>query len=75
MAKVFTIHKAKTQFSKLIRLALRGEDIIIANGKEPLIRLVPVEGKEPQRTIGLFEGKISMSDDFDAPLDDFKEYQ
>ena len=32
--------------------------------------------KPPKKTVkfGGWEGKISMSDDFDAPLDDFKEY-
>jgi hypothetical protein len=32
--------------------------------------------KEPQpkkRPIGMFKGKIRMADDFDAPLDDFKD--
>ena len=28
----------------------------------------------PKRKAGVLKGKLVMSDDFDAPLDDFKEY-
>jgi addiction module RelB/DinJ family antitoxin len=33
----------------------------------------PLKVKQP-RLLGGMEGKIWMADDFDAPLDDFKEY-
>ena len=35
---------------------------------------VASNGKKILRKPGLYEGKIKMSSDFDAPLDDFKEY-
>ncbi len=38
-----TIHKAKTNLSKLIERALAGEEIVIARGKHPVVKLVPVE--------------------------------
>ena len=34
----------------------------------------PNDSTPKKRPIGLMKGKIRMSDDFDAPLDDFKEY-
>lgn len=35
----------------------------------------PARTSEPKkRPIGMFKGKIRMADDFDAPLDDFKDY-
>lgn len=34
----------------------------------------PKEPQQKKRPIGLMKGKIWMADDFDAPLDDFKEY-
>jgi prevent-host-death family protein len=40
-----TVHAAKTNLSKLIEAALAGEDVIIARGKTPVARLVPI----PQR--------------------------
>lgn len=37
-----TIHTAKTNLSKLIEAALGGEEIVIARGAKPVVRLVPV---------------------------------
>ena len=34
----------------------------------------PVDPQPMKRPIGMFKGKIRMADDFDAPLDDFKDY-
>ena len=39
-----TIHAAKTNLSKLIEAALAGEDVVIAKGAKPVVRLVPVCG-------------------------------
>jgi prevent-host-death family protein len=35
-----TIHQAKTNLSKLIEQACAGEEVIIARGSEPVVRLV-----------------------------------
>ncbi len=71
-----TIHEAKTQLSKLIKQALAGEEIIIARGKEPLVRLVPLPEQRKARRIGGARGLIEhMAEDFNAPLDVFKDYQ
>ncbi|HEY5818518.1 MAG TPA: type II toxin-antitoxin system prevent-host-death family antitoxin [Mesorhizobium sp.] len=40
-----TIHAAKTNLSKLIKAAQAGEEVIIAMGKEPVAKLVPIEKK------------------------------
>ncbi|MEL4073479.1 type II toxin-antitoxin system prevent-host-death family antitoxin [Ochrobactrum sp. GPK 3] len=52
-----TIHAAKTNLSKLIEAALAGEEVIIAKGKRPVVRIVPV----PQNSfmIGLLKGQLS----------------
>ena len=39
--ETITIHKAKTQLSRLIEKACQGEEIVIARGKEPVVKLVP----------------------------------
>jgi prevent-host-death family protein len=44
-----TIHKAKTQLSKLIEQVERGEEVVIARGKEPVARLVPFVQERPKR--------------------------
>lgn len=41
-----TIHAAKTNLSKLIDAALKGEEVIIARGDQPVVRLVPVVAKK-----------------------------
>lgn len=74
MAQV-TIHEAKTHLSKLIQRALDGEEIIIAKGKQPMVKLVVVPEMCQERRVGGAQDVIlHMADDFDAPLDDFAEY-
>lgn len=40
---VITIHKAKTELSKLIARAEAGEEIVIARNDKPVVRLVAVD--------------------------------
>jgi prevent-host-death family protein len=40
--KPVTIHQAKTNLSKLIARAERGEKIVIASGDKPIAKIVPV---------------------------------
>ena len=66
-----TIHKAKTQLSRLIEKACRGEEIVIARGKKPVVRLVAfTEETRPQRKPGAWKGKISYTADAFDPLTD-----
>jgi prevent-host-death family protein len=50
---VVTVHQAKTQLSKLIARAEAGEEIVIARGSQPTVKLTPVGKKAP---IWLYEG-------------------
>ena len=69
------IHEAKTQLSKLIQEALNGKQVIIAKGNKPVVRLEVMPDVRCNRKIGNAKGVIlSMSDDFDEPVDDFQEY-
>lgn len=43
---------AKSQLSKLVKAALAGEDVIIANKGVPSVRLVPVSASQPSRKPG-----------------------
>lgn len=42
---------------------------------EPAVSLVPVQKEKQKRELGFYAGKIAIADDFDAPLDDFNDYQ
>jgi mRNA-degrading endonuclease RelE of RelBE toxin-antitoxin system len=39
-----------------------------------LEKKINIEKVEKKRTLGLLKGKMKMSPDFDAPLEDFKDY-
>lgn len=68
------IHEAKTHFSKLLREVQNGNEVIIAKGNKPIAKLVSIEKSNRKRKIGTAKGKVRIADDFDAPLDDFKDY-
>ena len=72
---IVTIHQAKTHLSRLIRMVLRGEEVVIAKGKKPLVKLEPVSVVSGLRPVGDFKSQISLSKDFDQPLADFDEYK
>jgi prevent-host-death family protein len=63
-------HEAKTRFSRLLRRVAAGEEITIANRGVPVARLVPIPAGETTRKLGLFQGQMTVPDDFDAPLPD-----
>ena len=64
-----TVHEAKTHLSKLIAAAERGEDVVIARGDKPAVRLVPIDPpKRPDRVPGRLKGLISIDDRFFEPL-------
>jgi prevent-host-death family protein len=62
------MHEAKTQLSRLVEDAARGDEIIIAKAGKPVARLVPVDRASTPRLRGLLKDKIWIADDFDAPL-------
>ena len=74
MAQV-TIHEAKTNLSKLIQRALQGEEVVIARGRRPLVKLVVLDEVKAQRRLGSAAGQIELAEDFDAPLDAFSDYR
>ncbi len=67
--QIATIHEAKTNLSKLIEQAERGEEIIIARGKEPVVRLVPIEPAPKTRPFGLYKDEaFELGPEFFEPL-------
>jgi antitoxin (DNA-binding transcriptional repressor) of toxin-antitoxin stability system len=66
--ETITIHKAKTELPRLIERACRGEEIVIARGKKPVVRLVAIEDKAGQRKPGAWKGKITVGPEFFLPL-------
>jgi prevent-host-death family protein len=68
--KTFTIHQAKTNLSKLIEEACQGEEVVIARGPEPVVRLVPIVDVKGRRQPGVLRGKLRVGPEFFEPLPD-----
>ena len=66
--KTVTIHRAKTNLSRLIEDACAGEDIVIARGKVPVVRIVPVEPPARGRKFGAMKGRAKVNQKFFEPL-------
>ena len=60
------MHEAKSQLSRLARLAWQGEEIVICRSGRPWLRLIPYEEQVERRQPGGLEGKIRIGPDFDA---------
>lgn len=70
MGKVHSIHAAKTNLSRLVERATAGEDVVIARGKTPVVRLVPTSTSPPSRRFGAMRGKAHVTRAFFEPLSD-----
>lgn len=61
------IHEAKTQLSRLVDQAAKGESFVIAKAGKPLVKVMALEtpvGTDLRR-LGFMTGKIEVPDDFD----------
>lgn len=70
----YTVHQAKTHFSRLLREAEAGKEVIVMRGKKPVAKVVAIEApqaeKAPFRLLGAYKGKISWTEDAFDPLTD-----
>lgn len=57
------IHEAKTQLSKLVDRAAKGESFIIAKAGRPLVKVIPI-APVVKRRLGFMKGRITVPDDF-----------
>ena len=61
------IHEAKTQLSKLIEQAVKGESFIIAKAGKPMVKVIKIDAPEANsmKRLGFMAGQISTPKDFD----------
>ena len=59
------IHEAKTQLSRLVDEAAKGETVVIAKAGKPMVRVSAVDAPTAPRRLGFLAGEISVPDDFD----------
>lgn len=71
--KKTNLHEAKTNLSKLVDLACKGEEVVICKAGIPVARLMAyVPTKE--RKAGAWAGRVKIKKDFDVLPDDFMGY-
>ena len=61
------IHEAKTQLSRLVEQAARGESFIIAKAGKPMVKVVALDAVEAGTAgrLGFMAGEVDVPDDFD----------
>jgi prevent-host-death family protein len=66
--RTVNIHEAKTQLSKLVDQAAKGEPFIIAKAGKPLVKVTALNAPPPaqMRRLGFMMGQIAVPDDFDT---------
>jgi antitoxin (DNA-binding transcriptional repressor) of toxin-antitoxin stability system len=73
--KTYALNQPIPPLAELVEQARQGEEIILTDRDQPVVRLVAVEPPpKPRAKAGTLKGKIWMAPDFDEPLDDFREY-
>ncbi len=72
MTKTVSLSEAQTQLKGLLALARNGDEVIIEENGEPSARLIPIQKNErlKERVLGLREGQVWTSEDFDDELPD-----
>jgi prevent-host-death family protein len=61
----FNIHEAKTQLSKLVDRASKGESFVIARAGKPLVKVTAIDAPARPKRLGFLEGEIRVPRDFD----------
>ncbi len=76
MTRMIEIAAAQIDLAELIEAAKNGDEVVITRDHLPVAKLVAVPGEKPRPRpkFGSAKGEFVMADDFDAPLEDFKEY-
>ncbi len=65
--RTYNIHDAKTQLSRLVEQAAKGEPFVIAKAGKPMVKVIALHAPEPSqiKRFGFMAGQIHVPDDFD----------
>lgn len=69
-----TMAEAAQKLPDLIDAAMRGEEVLITKDNLAVVKLIPTTPFKLRPQFGSAKGLIEMADDFDEPLEDFKDY-
>ena len=78
MSGTITVEEAQAKLKEIIHQLAPGQEVVITENQQPVAKLVSEQPKtQPKQRPGpgLCKGMITyMAPDFDAPLEDMKEY-
>ncbi len=66
----YNVQQAKAELSKLLQEVDSGIEVIIAKAGKPMARISRIEESGSKIRFGVLKGKVTVSEDFDAPLSD-----
>jgi antitoxin (DNA-binding transcriptional repressor) of toxin-antitoxin stability system len=73
--KALPVKQASGNLDALVDAAIAGEEVVLTRDDRAAVKLVPIPSAGTGRPqFGSARGLIKMSDDFDAPLEDFDDY-
>jgi prevent-host-death family protein len=75
LARAVDSRDAKARLDELLDEAAHGEEVVITRNGLPVARLVSLAVADGPREFGSARGLITITDDFDAPLEDFDGYR
>jgi prevent-host-death family protein len=64
----YNIHEAKTQLSRLVEQAAKGESFVIAKAGKPMVKVIALDAPEPaeRKRFGFMAGRVSVPVDFNT---------
>ena len=65
MVRMVNIHDAKTNLSRLVDQAVKGEPFISAKAGKPLVKVVPIDQPAAVKRLGFMSGAFTVPNDFD----------
>ena len=69
-----TVEQAQRNLSQLIDDVVLGEHVVITRDDIPVAEIAPVGHHKPKPRFGSARGMVKLSRDFDAPIEDFRDY-
>jgi antitoxin (DNA-binding transcriptional repressor) of toxin-antitoxin stability system len=69
-----TLAEAAADLAHVVEMVSQGEEIVLVKDNQTAVKLSPIEPKRYPAKAGSAKGLVWMSDDFDEPLEDFKQY-
>lgn len=66
--QTYNIHDAKTQLSKLVEMAAKGESFVIAKAGKPMVKVIALDTPESSqmKRFGFMAGQIKVPNDFNT---------